>query len=250
MPRRSRASGVRRSCETPASSSARSCSSWRRFAVIRLTPRLSVAISDGPLSGSGGGDLAAADALDGRVELAQRPREVAREQERGDEQDRGEREAPDDRARRLVLGSRPRRQRKADPVARAAGLDAHEQEAAPGRRRAARCPAPSCSRSRALELLHRGSTRRAAPSIGRSLSGTMRTPYSRPMRRQRLAPLARRRRPRAPRAPPAAARSWCRRTARASSAARSWRKNRIVATSAIATTTSSSSASRPNSERG
>ena len=55
MPSRNRASGVRRSCDTPASSSARSCSSWRRFCVITLNPRFSVAISDGPLSGSGGG---------------------------------------------------------------------------------------------------------------------------------------------------------------------------------------------------
>ena len=55
MPSRSRASGVRRSCETPASSSARSCSSWRRLAAIRLTPRFSATISEGPFSGSGGG---------------------------------------------------------------------------------------------------------------------------------------------------------------------------------------------------
>ena len=55
MPRRRRASGVRRSCDTPASSTARSCSIWRRLAIIALKPRLTAAISEGPVSGSGGG---------------------------------------------------------------------------------------------------------------------------------------------------------------------------------------------------
>ena len=56
--------------------------------------------------------LAAADALDGRGELAQRAREIAREDERGDEQHGGEHQAPQRRARRVVLGLRARRSGK------------------------------------------------------------------------------------------------------------------------------------------
>ena len=152
-PRRSRASGVRRSCETPASSSARSCSSWRRLAAIRLTPRLSVAISDGPCSGSGGGVSPRPDALDGRGELAQRTREIAREDERGGQQHGGEHQAPQRRARRMILGLRARRHRKADPIA-GARRPRRGREGGRGRARSgARCPRPVASRSRACERL-------------------------------------------------------------------------------------------------
>ena len=71
-PSRSRASGVRRSCDTPASSSARSCSICRRFASIALKPRLTAAISEGPRLGQRLRRLAATDAGDRGFELAQR----------------------------------------------------------------------------------------------------------------------------------------------------------------------------------
>ena len=54
-PSRSRASGVRRSCETPASNSARSRSICDRFASIALKRRLTATISLGPVSGNGDG---------------------------------------------------------------------------------------------------------------------------------------------------------------------------------------------------
>ena len=130
MPRRSRASGVRRSWETPASSSARSCSSWARLAAIRFTPRFRVDDLRGAVLGQRRRRLAAADALDRRAEFAQRPREVAGEGEGGGQQHRGEDQAPQRRARRMVLRLRARRKRKADPVTGARGFDPHEKQAA------------------------------------------------------------------------------------------------------------------------
>ena len=53
--RRRRVSGVRRSCEMPASSTARSASSLPRSATMRLKLSLTVRISTGPVSGSGAG---------------------------------------------------------------------------------------------------------------------------------------------------------------------------------------------------
>jgi hypothetical protein len=87
------------------------------------------------------------------------------------------------------------------------------------------------------------------PMVRRSPSGTMRTPYSRPMRTSvsRLSRAS---------AVASAARTACNWTilvslnCRASSAARSWRKSRMVAAIASAITASSTSARRPNSERG
>ena len=55
MPSRSRASGVRKSCDTPARISARSSSMRARLPVIWLKARATTAISCGPLSACGGG---------------------------------------------------------------------------------------------------------------------------------------------------------------------------------------------------
>ncbi|MCY1215906.1 hypothetical protein D9M72_277630 [compost metagenome] len=52
---RSRVSGVRRSCEMPASITTRSSSSWRRSCTIWLKLWLASATSLAPRSGSGGG---------------------------------------------------------------------------------------------------------------------------------------------------------------------------------------------------
>ena len=192
--------------------------------------------------------FAAADALDGGVELAQRAREIAREHERGERAARSP--ARGSRSARAwdVVGARPRRQRKADPVAGAAGFDAHEQQLQP--RRDAQLGARGRGfRAAALRAPASAGPSAGPPTIGRSASGTMRTPYSRPMSRS----VSRRS---CVSAASSAARSACSCTIlvslnwRASSAARSWRKNRIVAASAIATTAISSRVSRPNSERG
>jgi len=103
--------------------------------------------------------LAASHALHGGVQLAQRPREVAREAVGPEDQDRGEDQAPDDRAPRLVLDLRTR-QREADPVARAGGFDANEEQAPAGRRAHLRIGAEPLLEVR-LELLHLRRPRRA-----------------------------------------------------------------------------------------
>ena len=132
-PRRSRASGVRRSCDTPASSTARSCSICRRLAVIVLKPRLTAAISEGPDSGSGGGVSPRPTRVDRGRQFAQRTREVAREHECGDQQEREHHQRPRECARRDIVGGRARRYRDADPVGRSRGDDAHEQHLQPRR---------------------------------------------------------------------------------------------------------------------
>ena len=101
-----------------------------------------------------------------------------------------EREAPDDRAPWLVLDLRPRRQRKADPVTGSGRLDAHEHEAASGRRAHLRARAELLAQAR-FELLHlRQHAARPRRASGARSSGTMRTPNSRPMRSDGLAPLS------------------------------------------------------------
>ena len=91
---------------------------------------------------------------------------------------------------------RPRRQRKADPVAGAAGVDAHQQQPRPRRDAQLGASARALSRSRASSSSIRApDPAAAAHEAAARLSGTMRTPYSRPIRAQRLAALAARRRP-------------------------------------------------------
>ena len=249
MPRRSRASGVRRSCETPASSSARSCSSWRRFAIIRLKPRFRLAISDGPVSGSGGGVSPRPTRSTVALELAQRPREVAREQERGGEQHRRERRGS--RAPRATGGPRPAVAAAAEsrPSSRCPPASTRTSSSPrPGATRSS-VPGPSASRSRSSRSCNARSDGRPAHvrplALGHDAHAVLAADAGRATRAAR----ARRRLS-------SAARTACSCTIlvspnwRASSAARSWRNSRIVAATAIATTASSSSASRPNSERG
>ena len=226
MPRRSRASGVRRSCETPASST--------RAIALDLPQvrehRVESAIDRGDLRRARFRQrrrrLAAPDALDRVLELAQRTREIAREHERGGEQQRDDDERPAQRARRnrrpaaaAAAGSRPSSRRRPPPGARRAGC----------RRGATRTSVPSGPALRAAAP--RGRAASGPPArrrcVGRSLSGTMRTPYSRPRR----ASVSRRS---GPSAPSSAARSACNCTIlvslnwRAISAARSRLNSRIV----------------------
>ena len=193
--------------------------------------------------------LAAADPLDRAGELAQRPREIAREQERRDEQRAGDDGAPQRRARRAIFGRRRRQERKADPVAGIGGLDADEQQSAPRRRThfGARAQlsrsrsSSSCSRRRRRRvgaeqrtlalgddphavLAARSAASRRGARFGSSDASAARTAFNCTI---------------------LVSSTW-----RESSATRSWRKRRIVAASAIETTASNSSASRPNRLRG
>jgi len=93
--------------------------------------RVEPAVDRGDLGWTGLGQrrrhLAAADAHDGGVQVAQRAREVAREPVRGGEQEREHRQRPHQRARGEFVRRWARRDRDADPVARARRDDAHEQ---------------------------------------------------------------------------------------------------------------------------
>ncbi len=249
-PSRSRASGVRRSCDTPASSSARSCSSWRRLAIMRLKPRLSATISGRTRFGQRRRRLAATDALDRGVELAQRAREVAGEQERGERA-----------ARSPAPGSRPAPawERRRRPVAAAAESRSSSRVPPASTRTNSSC------RRGAIAQLGAGAERSRAAVPASSHHGRRPARARRPAAARLRARCARRTGGRcraACRAAPgcrrrtSAARSACSWTIlvspnwRSSSAARSCRKNAIVATIAIATTAISSSVRRPNSDRG
>jgi hypothetical protein len=62
------------------------------------------------------------------IELAKRTGQITCEHERRDEQRCGEREAPDQRARRNFFRLRPRWQRKTDPISGATGFDADGEQ--------------------------------------------------------------------------------------------------------------------------
>ena len=169
-PRRSRASGVRRSCETPASSSARSCSMLAQIGGHRVE----AAIDRGDLGGTGLGQrrrrFAAADARDRGRQLAQRPREVAREHERGDEQERERPRASTSSARvGIVVGRRPRRQpeRRSSKACPAATTRTNSSRSRGAKRISVSGPSARAARS-ASSASRR--TVGACPRIGRSSS--------------------------------------------------------------------------------
>ena len=93
--------------------------------------RVEAAVDRGDLGRAGLGQrrrhLAAADPHYRRVEVAQRAGEIAREAVGGREQEREHDERPHERARRELVGRRPRGHGDADPVGRARRDDAHEQ---------------------------------------------------------------------------------------------------------------------------
>ena len=200
--------GVRRSCDTPASSSARSCSAWRRLASIWLKPRLRVTISDGPCLRQRRRRPALADVGDGVVQLAQRSGQVAREHIGADQQ-HGQRDQA------------PFRPRATGPSSDGRGGSGYPAQYARSpacilihsncwrgcmRNSVSRAelgsqPIPQLDQQRVLR--RRADESRARPSR------TMRAPYSSP---SRVSVSLRRagRSPPAPRAAPAAARPWCR----------------------------------------
>jgi hypothetical protein len=119
------------------------------LAVIVLKPRLTAAISDGPVSGSGGGVS------------PWRAREVAGEHEGGNQQEREDHQRPGQCARRNVVGRRARRDRNADPVRRARSDHADKEHLQP--RREAHLGLGAEPFTQALgQILHQGAAGRLA----------------------------------------------------------------------------------------
>ena len=206
MPRRRRASGVRRSCETPASSTARSCSICRRLPVIALKPRLTARDLGGPAlrqrcaASSPRPTRATAVASSRSGRARKRANTYAATSSSASTHQR-----PHDRPRRELVGGRARRHGHADPVRHVRRDDADEQHLRARREANLRLRAESFAQP-FRQFLHQRPARRLPPH--RSL-GFGKDPHAVVAGRAAGAfrGAAGRRPPRAPRGSPAAARA-------------------------------------------
>ena len=165
-PRRRRASGVRRSCETPARISARSSSRRARSRAIWLKACETVWISAGPDSSSGAGNPAAPDVRGRAGQRSERPAHAEDDEKRAEQRERRRQHRPPE----PLQGEAPLHPlaRQHHPVFVVLDPEAHPERLDPvARERDPRVAAELAADLGDRELQHRPVRRRAGQALVR-----------------------------------------------------------------------------------